>query len=240
MPIKVVCSCGNMILVKGGLQGRRVKCPACGAGMVVPMDSQQEQSLEGVEEYSPPQEAAMPRSRKPLVYGSIIVGALIVAVIAYVLIVGSPFSGTERDKNGKKKEPPLANKSKGKVDVVDSRHVTGWAWDPERPNEPINVDIYDGDKLLATVPADQFRQDLSKLGNGKHRFLFPIPAELKDGQEHVIRVKITGTDIELKNSPKTATFTKGPKTKDKDQDSKTKDQDSKTKDQDSKTRGPGV
>jgi hypothetical protein len=89
---------------------------------------------------------------------------------------------------------------------VDSRHITGWAWDPAQPDTPVRVDIYDNGSLLITLPADQFRQDLAKFGNGKHRFLYSIPPKMRDGKEHLIAAKISGTKIELKNSPKSVTL----------------------------------
>ena len=87
----------------------------------------------------------------------------------------------------------------------DCAGIYGWAWDSTRPDTPIDVDIYDGDTLLATVAADQFHQSLldAGKGNGKHVFFYALPARLKDGQPHIMRVKIAGTNIELKNTPKT-------------------------------------
>lgn len=87
----------------------------------------------------------------------------------------------------------------------DCMGIYGWAWDSMRPDKPVNVDIYDGDTLLATVTADQFHQSLldAGKGNGKHIFFYALPARLKDGQPHIMRVKIAGTSIELKNTPKT-------------------------------------
>jgi hypothetical protein len=67
------------------------------------------------------------------------------------------------------------------------------------------VDIYDGDTLLVTIAADEFRQDLAdaRIGDGKHAFDYTTPDGLKDGKQHVIRVKVAGTDIELPGSPQT-------------------------------------
>lgn len=73
-----------------------------------------------------------------------------------------------------------------------------------RPNEPIKVEIYDGDTLLGTVTADALREDLviNKKGNGRHGVFYPTPPQLKDGKPHVIRMKFAGTNVELTNGPK--------------------------------------
>jgi hypothetical protein len=91
----------------------------------------------------------------------------------------------------------------GALEVVNGAQIYGWAWDKKRPNRPVRVDIYDGDTLLATVPADEFRQDLLDLGmgNGKHAFDYTTPASLKDGKEHVVRVTAAGTKTDLPGSP---------------------------------------
>ncbi len=73
--------------------------------------------------------------------------------------------------------------------------LAGWAWDANEPNDPINVDIYDGATLIATVLANTFRQDLlnAGIGNGAHGFFFPTPAALKTGTAHTITLKAGGT-----------------------------------------------
>jgi hypothetical protein len=93
----------------------------------------------------------------------------------------------------------------GALDGFDAVSIHGWAWDPKQPNAAIKLDIYDGDTKLATVLADEERADLvkDKLGNGKHAFTYPIPANLKDGKEHTIRLKVSGSNKELEQSPKT-------------------------------------
>jgi hypothetical protein len=93
----------------------------------------------------------------------------------------------------------------GALDGFDAAGIHGWAWDPKRPNTPIQVDIYDGDTKLATVLADELRDDLvkEKYGNGKHAFTYPIPAKLKDGKAHPIRLLSPDSGEELENSPQT-------------------------------------
>jgi hypothetical protein len=92
----------------------------------------------------------------------------------------------------------------GSLDLVSADTIGGWAWDEKRPANPVKVDIYDGDILLATVPAVRFRQDLVEvgIGNGRRGFMYATPHGLKDGKDHTIRVKVSGTDTELAGSPK--------------------------------------
>jgi hypothetical protein len=80
--------------------------------------------------------------------------------------------------------PPLVNGSfDGFIYGADCATFRGWAWDRNKPNTPVSVDILDGPNVIATVMAEVFRQDLLNAGkgNGKHAFLFPIPKNLKDG-----------------------------------------------------------
>lgn len=96
--------------------------------------------------------------------------------------------------------PPEYN---GYQDVTNCLYVAGWAWDSSRPDEVINVAVYDGDQLLAVIPAYQFRQDLldDHIGHGDHGFIYFFPRALKDGQPHQIHVKVAGSGFELHNSP---------------------------------------
>jgi hypothetical protein len=92
-----------------------------------------------------------------------------------------------------------------------SKVAAGWAWDPSRPDAPISVDIYDGDKLIRTVLADKFSEPLAKngIGNGKHGFVFIYPPEMHDGKEHTIRVRISGSNIDLRQTPRTVVIPAG-------------------------------
>jgi hypothetical protein len=62
-----------------------------------------------------------------------------------------------------------------------------------------------GEKLIRTVLADKLSEPLVKngIGNGKHAFVFHYPPEMQDGKEHTIRVRISGSDIDLKQTPRT-------------------------------------
>jgi hypothetical protein len=81
--------------------------------------------------------------------------------------------------------------------------IHGWAWDAERPNHPIDVNLYDGNTLIATLSANLFRQDVfdAGKGNGLHSFGHYLPASLADGNAHTIRARIAETGQELGWSP---------------------------------------
>ncbi len=82
----------------------------------------------------------------------------------------------------------------GFFDSANCGTVAGWAWDANQPNSPINVDVYDGSTLIATVLAANFRQDLlnAGLGNGNHGFSFSTPPSLKTGTTHTLTLEIGG------------------------------------------------
>jgi hypothetical protein len=92
----------------------------------------------------------------------------------------------------------------GFLEAVHNSQIIGWAWDRNRPEEPVSVTILDGTKVLTSVKADLPRKDLldGKVGTGNYGFAVPTPATLKDGQPHEIHAIVSGTDFELKNSPK--------------------------------------
>lgn len=92
----------------------------------------------------------------------------------------------------------------GYLDNADCETIEGWAWDASNPDIPVAVDILVDGKLLAKVPADGFRKDLSEAGksDGCHAFCYHTPYRLKDGKPHTILAKIMGKDAVLVSSPK--------------------------------------
>jgi hypothetical protein len=100
---------------------------------------------------------------------------------------------------------PQAGGYEGFVDEVSCQVVRGWAWDPSRPDAPLTIELYDGNRLLKTLVADQPRPDLVGVkGNGKHVFHEAAPKEFKDGKPHSVRAVIKGTTHELKPSAGTS------------------------------------
>jgi hypothetical protein len=99
----------------------------------------------------------------------------------------------------------------GYLDGADCTQIWGWAWDRNAPNTPVNVNIYDGNTLIASnVPANIFRQDLLNAGkgNGYHAFAINTPTSLKDGKPHSISVRFasgTNSQNNLGSSPRLIT-----------------------------------
>ena len=93
--------------------------------------------------------------------------------------------------------------AQGFVDVANATTVSGWAWSPDAPYQPVYVDLYDGELLLARLRADLYRKDLAAAsrGDGCHAFQYTVDEARRDGCEHEIRVCFEGTSIDLTNSP---------------------------------------
>ena len=91
----------------------------------------------------------------------------------------------------------------GYFEYMDTERMRGWAWRPGS-DTPLTVDLYDGNMLVTTVPADKFRQDLLNggIGNGYHGFDNSTPANLLDGKTHLVSAKFGGTDAQLALSPR--------------------------------------
>jgi len=94
-------------------------------------------------------------------------------------------------------EPPGGYE--GFLEMVTCDVLSGWAWAPSQPETPLKIDLYDGDRLLATTSAELFRQDLldGRKGNGRHQFIQKTPPAIRDGQLHSIRARVQGTSFTL-------------------------------------------
>ncbi|HYG63854.1 MAG TPA: DUF4082 domain-containing protein [Thermoanaerobaculia bacterium] len=81
--------------------------------------------------------------------------------------------------------------------------ISGWAWDQTLPNGAINVNIIRDGVSIASVPANQFRQDLLNAGkgNGYHGFGYVPNSSWFDGQWHSVGVRYGGTNTYLNGSP---------------------------------------
>ena len=92
----------------------------------------------------------------------------------------------------------------GFVNGADCGTFRGWAWDRNKPNTVINIEILDGSTVIGTLLAGEFRQDLldAGKGNGRHAFRFTIPDNIKDGLPHNLSARVENSSFILKDSPK--------------------------------------
>ncbi len=96
----------------------------------------------------------------------------------------------------------------GSHDGAGCDTISGWAWDANNPGGTVNVDIYDGSNLIATVPANMYREDLlNAVSSPSHGFSYTTPAALKNGAGHIVNVKFSGTNTLLSNSARTVQCT---------------------------------
>jgi len=65
-------------------------------------------------------------------------------------------------------------------------YLSGWAWDPDYPNDPTNVHIYRNGSMHAGVLADHPRAGLP--GDTEHGFSYLIPDEWKTGTNQLINI----------------------------------------------------
>ena len=100
-------------------------------------------------------------------------------------------------------DPEPRSKRPGNVDSITGDVISGWAWDPLNPDEPVLVDIFDGADLLLRVRADKYREDLKAagVGNGRHAFRIPNPSVLLPFARHRIAVRRAKDGVDLSGSP---------------------------------------
>jgi hypothetical protein len=117
-------------------------------------------------------------------------------------------------------ETPETTTFEGYIDVVSGAVIWGWAWDSNRPNTPIDVELSyqdfdaDGQPILpfiplATLRADLYREDLVRahIGNGCHGFSFTPPDFLFNGKRRFIKATVNRGHTQLGVSNTSPSFT---------------------------------
>lgn len=83
----------------------------------------------------------------------------------------------------------------GWVDQLSCTVVFGWAADKSTPTQPVTVQVWDGQVLLGSMVANAARPDTASAvgggSSGNHGFGFSLPASVRDGRAHDIRVKFS-------------------------------------------------
>jgi len=92
----------------------------------------------------------------------------------------------------------------GIVDAISFNHISGWVWNPDCPDEPVQIEVLDGDTQLAVVLAELYRPDLQKLGmgNGRHGFSFNFGPTILPLARHTLRVRRLSDGSDLSGSPR--------------------------------------
>ena len=99
--------------------------------------------------------------------------------------------------------PGIPDQIEGTLDGVLGGQVSGWARDPEKPEETLEIEILIDDEVIGRTLCDHFRVDLAAagVGSGRYGFVLPIGRDWNDGVAHDVRARATGTDLELDQSP---------------------------------------
>lgn len=80
---------------------------------------------------------------------------------------------------------------RGAIDVADRTRVAGWVHDPQSPDQPIEVQLFIDGEFVATMRADEKRDDLVRTGattQPNHGFSFSIESVDLSNGEHRAQV----------------------------------------------------
>ena len=101
----------------------------------------------------------------------------------------------------------IATAVQSNIDSADWSGVKGWIWDPQQPQRRIDLELLDGDTVLATVSASEYREDLEQagIGDGRHGFSFSFSETLLPYARHVLHLRQVGSTSELPSFPRVLT-----------------------------------
>jgi glycosyltransferase involved in cell wall biosynthesis len=96
--------------------------------------------------------------------------------------------------------PPL----RGFLEAADRNHVEGWAWDAEKPDQPVTLRVVVNGAVVTRGLANRHRPDLetANIGDGRHAFQIRIPGGLSPLSRQVIRVLSDSDGREIEDSPR--------------------------------------
>jgi len=98
---------------------------------------------------------------------------------------------------------PIEGRLRGNLDYADWSGIKGWIWDPTEPDKRIALELLDGDNLLATVLASEYRPDLlgAGIGDGRHGFMIGFSETLLPYARHMLHLRPVGSTVELPSFP---------------------------------------
>jgi len=97
----------------------------------------------------------------------------------------------------------IDGKLRGNLDYAAWSGIKGWIWDPTEPEKRVALDLLDGDNLLATVLASEYRVDLEDagIGDGRHGFTIGFSETLLPFARHTLHLRPVGSAVELPSFP---------------------------------------
>ena len=115
-----------------------------------------------------------------------------------LVLLRAPSIGDLRD------DSPFAAAASGFQDETTCSELSGWVWSAERPQHRFSVEIVADGNVIATVLADEAREDLfaAGLGDGDYSFRITTPSIVLDGLPHSIGMRISGTQRLLGSGPR--------------------------------------
>jgi GT2 family glycosyltransferase/glycosyltransferase involved in cell wall biosynthesis len=90
----------------------------------------------------------------------------------------------------------------GFIDAMSTDLIRGWAWDATTPNEPIAIEVLDGETIVLKLMADLYRPDLHEagFGDGRHGFIIVTPGAIFTKSHHKLRIRRATDGVDLGNS----------------------------------------
>jgi len=83
----------------------------------------------------------------------------------------------------------------GHCDGYRNHAIQGWAWYPEHPDVPVEIELLIDEVFVATTTAENYRADLRKagIGEGRHGWRFPFSKDWLGGRTNVnLLVRVRG------------------------------------------------
>ena len=86
----------------------------------------------------------------------------------------------------------------GRLDGVEGGRISGWAFQPDRPEDPVWLEVLDGDGVIARVHARRYRADLEAagIGDGRHGFELHLTGQMRTRREFHVRQVEDGAELE--------------------------------------------
>jgi GT2 family glycosyltransferase/glycosyltransferase involved in cell wall biosynthesis len=100
-------------------------------------------------------------------------------------------------------EPASDAALQSNVDSANWTGIKGWVWDRQEPQKRVELELLDGDAVLVTVLANEYRADLENadIGDGRHGFSIAYNETLLPNARHVLHLRPVGSKAELPSFP---------------------------------------